>query len=1257
MATTQKITDNFLTCTMCTEVSGDPSTLECNHTVCQKCVIDSTKTRPEAISEKLQLCPKCNEMTKVSDSDRPAEVWAVDIMTSSIIHRQLDSDKESENITYCRYCTEEGEINPASCWCSVCDDALCERCVRMHNRNPSSRHHDVLDIPRELKAKKKGKVLCADHNDEDVTPISRDCKKSVCQTRRITLHEKCERVVETESEIPAMKSALTRKQKQLLKKREKMQILVHTQKNAVNEESERCLQIELGIKSATKKAVDMLKRKEKNLLNDLKNASDKNAEQLKAAIESGEMAIQVYQQQAELIDQALQSECDLDVYDMYQGYDAGDVDDTEDEDLRIRVARIKFTQDVYKLSQTLDDLQLGGIDVMYESVLDMKATPVLQDTVNVRIGDAVEADPIDVTVLLVNGIDTVVVTDYENKSMKSFYTKDTQKCHSRLFLGQVGRPWCMAKIKHNQLAVTVLGISQIVTVEVNPELLLLSTITTRKQYYGITSLTPSTLAAGSHSPPCVDILDVTGQVLSSISPLVNGYPVFKFPNFLFTTWAGDILVSDSGSRYVVCLTSKGDVVFTYSSSGNTSLKYPRGLASTISGDILVADSFLHRVIHLNNSGEFVRNIMTSQDGIHYPWGMTAFQRAAECVLACTICTEMFENPCTLMCNHTFCRKCIVSYTKSRPEVISAKSLPCPLCLRLTKVTNPDRPVVEWADDLPPSDDIQGLLASVGPVSRLDITYCRYCKEEGDATPATSWCSVCDDALCDRCVRMHNRNSSARHHDVVGISEEMKFRRKRRVMCTDHKDEEIKLMCKDCKKAVCQTCCIIYHRHCRCVVELEKEMPAMKSELTKKKHHLMKRCSEMKNLVGKQATKIKEESTHYFEKESDIKSATNRAIDLLKQKEKNLLNELKEMTDEVIGELKAELRSREMLVQMYQQQTELIDQALQSECGLDVYEIYQGYDAGDVEDVLDTDPKETRRGSKIMLRQNAGKRRMAVGEINVQSVLDMKATLVLQNTIDVIVAGDREVIPVDVTVLVVNGTDTVVVTDFKHKRVKSSYTRINKVCHSKLSLGSRPCGLTKLKHNQVAVTLPDTRQIVTVGVNPDLELLSSTTTSKQYRGITSLTPSILAAGSSSPPGVDILDVTGHVMRSIKPVHNGYSMLQNPSYLCTSREGNILVSDWESKCVVCLTPGGDVVFTYSPIGATALGRPVGITTTSTGDILVVDYSLDRVIHLTESGMFVRTILTSRDGIQYPSGLCLDGRGYMYVCMSNVVKVFSP
>ncbi|XP_048253359.1 E3 ubiquitin-protein ligase TRIM71-like [Haliotis rufescens] len=639
--------------------------------------------------------------------------------------------------------------------------------------------------------------------------------------------------------------------------------------------------------------------------------------------------------------------------------------------------------------------------------------------------------------------------------------------------------------------------------------------------------------------------------------------------------------------------------------------------------------------------------------------MATSQKLTEHYLTCVICSDVFTNPCTLVCNHTFCRKCVGNYTKTRPEAISAKSLLCPFCNKMTKVSAPERPVEEWADDIKPSFVIQGLLDSFGPGSK-DTTNCSYCIEEGETTPASVWCYVCDDALCGRCVRVHNRIPSSRHHDVTVLSREVKVKRRRMVMCKEHTDESIKLLCKDCKKAVCQTCCTIYHRKCESVVSLGVEIRAMKAVLTRATGNLSRRRDEISKEIEAKKSKLEDETCRFKQMESDINSATVKVIERIKLREKDLLCQLKEMSDKHIGQLKADIKSGEMSVQMYQQQAKLIDQTLQSECNMDVYEMYQGCEAGDA----DPDLKKRGRIARVTFRQDTDKLSkslddLQLGEIDVlyESELDLTATPVLQDTINVKVAGDEsDVMPRDVTEMVVNGIDTVVVTDPFNSSVKSFYTRNNQQGHSKLLLRGTPWGITKLTQNQVAVTALNINQIVTVEANPDLVLLSTITTSKQYWGITSLTPSTLAASSRSPPCVDILDMTGNMLRSISPLHNSNNILRYPYYLCTTRTGNILVSDLGTKCVVCLTPEGDVVFTYSPTGDTTLKSPQGITSTSTGDILVTDFSLHRVIHLTESGQFVKHLLTSQDGIQKPRGIYVDVRGRVYVCLNKgVIQTF--
>ncbi|XP_071092447.1 uncharacterized protein [Haliotis cracherodii] len=1261
MATSQKLTEHFLTCTICTEVFDNPCTLVCNHTFCRKCVVNYTKTRPEAISAKSLLCPFCNKMTKVSAPERPVEEWADDVKPIFIIQGLLDSfGPGSKDTASCSYCREEGETTPAVVWCSVCDEALCDKCTGAHNRIPSLRKHKVIDLSGEVKVRRRNKVTCKEHKDETIKYLCKDCKKAVCQTCCTIYHRKCDSVVTLESEMMAVKAELVKMKETLSRRRHKRNTEVQKMKSVMSEEICRHSQKESDIQSASLKAIQRIKLKEQKLLDQLREMSEKHIGQLKADIKSGEMSVQMYQQQAELIDQALQSECDMDVYEMYQGCEAGDVEAVGVADVkeRGRISKVTFRQDTDKLSKSLDDLQLGEIDVMYESVLDLTATPVLQDTINVKVaGDSNTPYSTDVTVMVVNDTDTVVVTDNYNHSVKSFYTRNNQTRHIKLSLGD--QPLSVTKLTHNQVAVTVLNMNQIVTVEVNPDLVLLSTVTTSKQYWGITSLTPSTLAAGSRSPPCVDILDMTGNVLRSISPLQNGNNILRYPNFLCTTRTGNILVSDTGTKCVVCLTPEGDVVFTYSPTGDTALKYPHGITSTSTGDILVTDYSIHRVIHLTESGQFVRNILTQQDGINHPVGMATSQKLTEHFLTCTICTEVFDNPCTLVCNHTFCRKCIVIYTKTRPEAISAKSLLCPFCNKMTKVSAPERPVEDWADDVKPMFVIQGLLDSFGPGCK-DATNCSYCKEEGETTPAVVWCSVCDDALCEQCARIHKRNPSSRHHD--DLSGEVKVKRKRKVMCREHKEQCIELLCEDCKLAACHKCCTLHHRKCNSVVTIESKIPAMKTKLTKTKEDFLKQRNRIETEMQKQKLKVDEEPVRYTEIVSSITTTSKKALEQIKVKERKLQVELREMSDKHIKQLKSDIKSGEMSVQMYQQQAELIDQALQSECYMDVYEMYHGCESGDVEAVRDADVEERGRISKVTFRQDMDKlskslEDLQLGEIDVlyEGVLDLTATPVLHDTIDVRVAGDSNTsYPTAVTVMVVNDTDTVVVTDWNNNSVKSFYTRDNQTRHSKLSLGGQPWGLTKLTQNQVAVTVLNMNQIVTVEVNPDLVLLSTIKTSKQYWSITSLTPSTLAAGSRSPPCVDILDMTGRVLKSISPRHDGNIILEQPSLLCTTRTGNILVSDGGTECVVCLTPEGDVVFTYSLARDTAMKGQRGITSTSTGDILVTDYSLHRVIHLTESGQFVRNIHTSCY-ITLPGGICVNGRDRVYITYNQGVYVF--
>ncbi|XP_071090479.1 E3 ubiquitin-protein ligase Midline-1-like isoform X2 [Haliotis cracherodii] len=626
--------------------------------------------------------------------------------------------------------------------------------------------------------------------------------------------------------------------------------------------------------------------------------------------------------------------------------------------------------------------------------------------------------------------------------------------------------------------------------------------------------------------------------------------------------------------------------------------------------------------------------------------------------------DVFDDPCTLVCYHTFCRKCVVSYTETRPEAISAKSLLCPFCRKMTKVVNSNRPVEEWAQEVKPSFLIQGLLDSFSPCSQ-GTNNCNLCDEDGETTPANAWCVECNVSLCDGCLKAHRRIPATRHHDVSDLSRDVKVKKRRKAMCKEHTDQRMQFYCKDCKKLQCQSCCILYHRKCESIVSLESVLPEMQNTLQTVKQKLETDLATSNTRLAKKEAQCTEINENKSSLQSQVRSATQTAIDLIKKKERQLLEQIDDVTLKQIGQLKGDMKREEMARQMIRQHSELLGRALESESDVDICEMYLWSESEEAVTVsVPESGMEDVSGGKAcflhdrhLMCEELNGLHLGVIDIIVEDVFDSTSTAVLYDTVDIQAEDDeKKTEAYDVAVFVVDNTDTIVVTDRDNKCVNSFYKRNKKSWQSKLGVQSAPLCIAKLNNNKMAVTLPDTNKIIIVEVKPELVLQSSISTRKGYYGLTSLTPTTLAAGSSGdPPCVDILDMAGNVLRTLDPVTDGERLVSDPWFLSTTTQGNILVScgDYGAGSVLCLTPHGDVVFRYQPIQQWPF--PGGITETNTGHILVIYHNAECVIQLSASGTFVRDVLTSRDGITSPYGLYLGESQHLYVTDDDCVKIY--
>ncbi|XP_046338208.2 tripartite motif-containing protein 3-like [Haliotis rufescens] len=625
-------------------------------------------------------------------------------------------------------------------------------------------------------------------------------------------------------------------------------------------------------------------------------------------------------------------------------------------------------------------------------------------------------------------------------------------------------------------------------------------------------------------------------------------------------------------------------------------------------------------------------------------------------LTCVICTEVFTDPATLQCSHTFCKSCLLKYTKTQPQAIQAKSIPCPSCRQLTKVANPARPVEEWVRQLKPNHIIQSLMDDLGESSDT----CNVCKEDGETTPGTVWCTICDDVFCDGCLKLHKKMPLSRDHEVIDLCIHSNEKPKaQRFMCRIHKDEKIKLFCKDCRMAICTVCCSIKHRKCDDVETIDTMTPLVKESLITETRNQEKTIETYTDNITSTNSKIERLSTNAQEMKDQVQKVRMAAVDVLLRKEKKLLDRIDQPTETRVQDLKANRKSQEIELQMHQQRYEFTDKAVTSNCVGDMYDIYETVAVAS----RDKDTSEDKRPvlSSIVFTHDTDKLRRSVAEVHlgevmvVQDVSDRTSSPVLLQTIDC--SREEDIWTwvdslFDVAVLVVDGIKVTVVIDRFNSRLHACYTSNKRLIQKCLDLPAVPKQVAKVGGARVAVTLPDTKQIAFISFNTEPTQVSTVKTKKKYYGLACLNSSQLVAGGiGSRASVDVLDMKGNVLKSINT-----GVIKNPSYIHVTRNNNLIVSDAAVKSLVSATCDGEVVFTYTPSGDNALKYPRGVTTTSTGDILLVDRGTKRVIQLTESGQFVRDVLTQHDRLESPRGICLDDDGLLYVTSDDHVKVFT-
>ena len=180
-------------------------------------------------------------------------------------------------------------------------------------------------------------------------------------------------------------------------------------------------------------------------------------------------------------------------------------------------------------------------------------------------------------------------------------------------------PWDISVIDSSNVIVSSPDNKQLQHVQVFPRMKAGRIIQLNKKCWGVAVSREKMYVSCYNNPGDgeVRVLDLQGNIKRRLGINQDGSYQFTRPKYITVSASGEkIFVSDSVTGIITCLTSSGTVIYTYRDDG---MRLPRGLICDSGDNVLVCGEDSHNVHTISPDGNKYRTLLTSQDGLSFPW--------------------------------------------------------------------------------------------------------------------------------------------------------------------------------------------------------------------------------------------------------------------------------------------------------------------------------------------------------------------------------------------------------------------------------------------------------------------------------------------------------------------------------------------------------------------------------------------------------------------------------------------------------------